>query len=324
MPETQQPDKFEEAIRNAETAAGSCPDSLQQKLSELISQFADQLECFTEHDAENLRELLLVTCARVRGRYGKESELPLAYHNEFHILELLTRLEEIWHSDARDELPAFAWPTLAIFAACHDLRQDFTQHKTDLSAGDNEKASAMEALRLLSNCQLENICGQDIRRVLTDMIHGTTFATAATLDQPGGALAPELLFAAGPLPDWYRQMVLLAADLDTASVAENFDEYIESAIRLCQELLTKINPGGQHERFSLDFMTWGQSHFFYSLHRFHSPLSKRVFAERKDRNAKLLERFSYELKGSYDPAKLPDSDAIFSKAQQIASKLSNP
>ena len=86
---------------------------------ELVATFGVQIQ----HDATRANTALRMALARMGLRYGSWGEDYHAYHNENHALELLDgRLERLVREagttlDGRDRI------ALALFSACHDLRQ---------------------------------------------------------------------------------------------------------------------------------------------------------------------------------------------------------
>src|SRR5690606_6210151 len=129
----------------------------------------------------------------------------------------------------------------------HDLRQR-EQPAYEAGVGANERASLEEAFRLLDQTGFSREADADIRVALDLTIGGSTFDArpppggaafnAAELVQSGGALAAKLAQKLDKhRPGWRddprllhaHELALIAADLDTANVAEPFSRFALSA-----------------------------------------------------------------------------------------------
>ncbi|MEO8012282.1 MAG: hypothetical protein ABI650_11605, partial [Dokdonella sp.] len=92
---------------------------------------------------------------------------------------------------------------------------------------------------------------------------------------------------------------LIAADLDTANVAEPFERFAASAANLCQEremLCDRNMDAAESARPVLSFLTDGQDRFFFDLHRFNSELGRATFEAAKSINAPRLKALSFGLR----------------------------
>jgi hypothetical protein len=139
------------------------------------------------------------------------------------------------------------------------------------------------------------------------MIAGSTFDarpppkareynSAEVVVQSGGALAQKLDSKLDKyVPNWRGDdhiahalnLALIAADLDTANVAEPFPLFMASAERLCLEREMRSYrdaTGAESARPMLGFFTKGQEHYFFDLHRFSSDYGRATFAAAKAAN----------------------------------------
>jgi hypothetical protein len=153
-----------------------------------------------------------------------------------------------------DALSLRDWFLLSLFGAAHDLRQ---REAPDFAAGigSNERASVEETFRILRACGFTPERNSELFVGCELMISGSTFdarPSEATLEynpaelvvQSGGALAQKLEVKLDKHASGWRsdervqhaqRLALIAADLDTANVAEPFALFMASAERLCLE-----------------------------------------------------------------------------------------
>ncbi|MCB1560722.1 MAG: hypothetical protein KDI75_06470 [Xanthomonadales bacterium] len=292
--------------------------ALAQRRQQLLGQFGHSCsdEVDRHHDAVRLG------LARFGMRHGHWGDDFHPYHNEHHAQEILfRRIDRLLDVHGLDALPLQDWLALALFAVCHDLRQ---REAADFSrpVGNNEAASISETARIL------DICGFDASRhhnqyvALELMIAGSTFDprpapepshfNAAEVVTSGGALAPDLpqmVRAVDPAlmddPDVQRglRLALIASDLDTANVGEAFPSFAESSARLCREREMLAGRGLDNEdslRPCLGFLSNGQEHYFFRLHRFHSTLGRDAYANGKAANAERLRRLIAALREEFE------------------------
>jgi len=88
-----------------------------------------------------------------------------------------------------------------------------------------------------------------------------------------------------------QRLALVAADLDTANVADVFTAFAENGENLCREremLSGRSLDAGESAQSALKFLTQGQDRFFFDLHRFNSDLGHAAFDAGKDANAPLV------------------------------------
>jgi hypothetical protein len=260
--------------------------------------------------------------ARIGHRHGRFGTDFHAYHNEEHVLEILDRrIPRLLAVVRESELEAEAWPTLGLFAACHDLRQREPMDSTS-RVGRNELASVAEAFRILDLCGFDRHRDHDraLYLAIELMIAGSTFDATPTPRSPADAAA-----AAGPLapqlaeildriaPDWRADadavrahaLAQVASDLDTANVGEDFAHLCASGARLCIE--REMRQGRSLDDASsfepvLGFLTTAQEHYFFELHRFCDPLGERAFAQGKEANAPRLRALVAKLRAQFDGA----------------------
>ncbi len=161
--------------------------------------------------------------------------------------------------------------------------------------GANERASIEETLRILDASGFTRERDADFYAALELMIAGSTFDArsgahpynAAELVQSGGALAAKLDTKLDKHWSGWRheptllrgqRLALLAADLDTANVAEAFTAFAINGENLCRERETlsgRSLDAGESALPSLAFLTDGQDRFFFDLHRFNSDSATR-------------------------------------------------
>ncbi len=305
-------DPIEVAVPDADAAAAllftrrpELPPWLARWQHDLIAHSGGALS----HDASRANVALRIALARMGLRYGSWGTDFHAYHNENHALELmdgrLGRLVE--HADAlldgRDRI------TLALFSACHDLRQR-EEGETGTPLGANEAASIAESIRILDAAGFEPQADAWLYRNLELCIAGSTFdarplppdsrRNTAELAARGGPLAPHLgEWLDTVQPGWRDdattthalELAQMASDLDTANVSEPLLELAASSIRLCEEREMRAGRAiGKPESAApcLSFLTDGQARYFFELHRFCSAPGRETFAPGKTANAEPL------------------------------------
>jgi hypothetical protein len=307
-------------IDAARALAGERLNALEQALTERRAQLAPLLPSHKEAGTLLARceDAIRIAYARLARRHGSWSKDFHAYHNEQHILEILRdRIGRLIQKHGPFALDLRDWCVLGLFAACHDLRQrEATLYEAGVGA--NERASVEETFRLLDHCGFSRDSDRDIYQALDLTIAGSTFDArpppggaafnAAELVQSGGALAAKLNqkldkhapgWRADPALVHALDLALIAADLDTANVAEPFARFAASAENLCleREMLCRRNlDAGESALPVLGFLTDGQDRFFFDLHRFNSDLGRSTFGSAKDENAARLKSLSLGLR----------------------------
>ena len=310
-----QADASERALPNAAAArallAQHRPD-IEPRVQKVLAQFGDGVEVTQHLDA------IVMGLARLGLRHGGFGKDPHAYHNEDHILEVgERRLQRVVDTQGLATMPPRDWLAMVLFAACHDLRQRET-FDVPGPVGGNEASSIAETFRILDVCGFSREDDRDQYVAMELMIAGSTFdprplphndgelATAA-----GGSLARGLgLWLDGERPDWGsdamakrgERLARLAADLDTANVAEAFPEFAASAQRLCREIHGKIGKPLEKAVSApscLNFLSSGQIHYFFGLHRFCSREGDRTFGPSKAENAAKVRRVHQALTERY-------------------------
>ncbi|MBN8480336.1 MAG: hypothetical protein J0L88_01965 [Xanthomonadales bacterium] len=281
-------------------------------------------------------EAIRIAYARLARRHGSWSTDFHAYHNEGHILEIFgTRIDRLIEARGIHALSLRDWCALGLFAACHDLRQR-EQPLYAAGVGANERASLEESFRLLRQVGFDEQADADLYLALDLMIDGSTFDArpppggaafnAAELVQSGGALASQLERKLDKhRPGWREDarirhaldLALIAADLDTANVAEPFAHFAITAANLCREreMLCRRNlDHGESAQPVLGFLTDGQDRFFFDLHRFHSELGRATFERDKAANAERLKSLSLGLRARIAVRGRPESGTQVLKA----------
>lgn len=274
-------------------------------------------------------DIIRIAYVRLARRHGSLSDDFHAYHNEQHILEILRdRIGRLIAAHGVFALSLHDWCALALFAACHDLRQ----REPALYAagiGANERASIDETLRLLNAAGFSEVQDANLYRALDLMIAGSTFDgrpprgemafNAAELVHSGGALAAKLDQKLDKhRPGWRddpslvhaHQLSLIAADLDTANVSESFLRFAASAENLCLEremLCGRDMDSSQSALPVLGFLTDGQNRFFFDLHRFNSELGRSAFGLEKEQNAQRLRSLCLGLRARIAISGIPRS-----------------
>ncbi len=322
----------------ARKRAGALLDPLEVALARRHVQLAPLLS--SDADARDLlarcADVIRIAYVRLAIRHGSLGEDFHAYHNEGHILDILGhRIDRLIESGGPDALGLSDWCVLNLFAACHDLRQREAQ-LYEAGVGANERASIEEAFRLLDGCGFSREDHADIYTAIDLTISGSTFDArpppggaafnAAELVQSGGALAAKLEQKLDKHRAGWRaeerivhaeKLALIAADLDTANVAEPFARFADSAENLCleREMLCKRNLDAvESAQPVLGFLTDGQDRFFFDLHRFNSELGRQSFAASKEENATRLKSLSLGLRARIAMRGRPESGRQILKA----------
>ena len=254
---------------------------------------------------------VLMAFCRMAFRHGSWGDDFHAYHNEGHALEIIgPRLERLIDAVGLETLELRDWFLLTLFGAAHDLRQ---RESPEFAAGigSNERASVEETFRILYACGFTHERNPDIFPAIELMISGSTFDarpgptmreynTADMVLESGGALAQKLdskldKYAVGWRDDarvvHSLDLALIAADLDTANVAESFPLFMASSERLCLEREMRSHrdvTGAAAALPILNFLTEGTRRYFFELHRFSSDFGRKAFADAKSANSSKL------------------------------------
>jgi hypothetical protein len=256
--------------------------------------------------------------ARLAIRHGSWGEDFHAYHNEHHILEIFdSRIARLMQHAGVQALSLDDWLLLGLFAACHDLRQREAPVYS-AGVGSNERASIEEGFRILDLAGFDRVRDATFYTGLELMIAGSTFDArppaqdweynSVDLVQSGGALASKLDAKLDKhVPGWRDDpglqhaldLALIAADLDTANVAEPFARFVETGMRLCQEREMRCHRATSDVASALPvfgFLTDGQERFFFELHRFNSEFGRETFSGAKQANAQPLRALTMALR----------------------------
>lgn len=308
-------DAFELRVPDAASArnlvAARSPHLL-ELLAHRRARFAPLIAAWPESTPlQGAEDAVLMAFCRLAFRHGSWGEDFHAYHNEGHIFEILgPRLERLIDTIGIDALSLRDWFLLALFAATHDLRQRETPQFA-AGIGSNERASVEETFRILLACGFTPSANAEVFIGIELMIAGSTFDarpplpatefnSAELVVESGGALAQKLDAKLDKhVPGWRAdarighalELALIAADLDTANVAEAFPLYMASAERLCLEREMRSHrdvSGAESATPMLGFLTSGQEHYFFDLHRFSSDAGRRTFSPAKRANVEAV------------------------------------
>jgi hypothetical protein len=298
------------SIEDARVLLGGKSDALESMLATSRELFAG-LESHVGDETlfDRTADAVRLAYARLALRHGRLGSDFHAYHNEGHILEICAaRVPRVIAAQGAERLTLRDACALLLFGAGHDLRQ----REAPLFAagiGANERASTEEMLRIVDISGFSPERDADFYVALELMIGGSTFDArspkgqtynAAELVQSGGALAAKLDAKLDKHHTGWRdepllvrglRLALIAADLDTANVAEAFEAFAANGENLCREremLSGRSLDAGESALPALGFLTDGQDRFFFDLHRFHSELGHAAFDAGKAANAPLL------------------------------------
>ncbi len=325
-------------VAAARRLAGERLQALDQALAERHAQLAPLLSTQADADVllERCADAIRIAYVRLARRHGSLSDDFHAYHNEEHILDILRdRISRLIAIHGVLALGLRDWCVLHLFAGCHDLRQR-EESMYEAGVGSNERASIEETFRLLDHTGFSRDADADIYQALELTIAGSTFDArpppggaafnAAELVQSGGALAAKLARKLDKhRPGWRddagllhaHDLALIAADLDTANVAEPFARFATSAENLCLEremLCRRDLETPESAQPVLGFLTDGQDRFFFDLHRFNSELGRQAFGAAKDANASRLKSLSLGLRARIAMHGRPESGRQVLKA----------
>ena len=290
--------------------------ALLEQRRERFAPFTGDIQAKTLGGAE---DAILIAFCRLAYRHGSWGKDYHHYHNENHIFEILgARLERLLDAVGIESLPVLDWFLLALFGAAHDLRQrEVPQFAAGI--GSNERASIEETFRILDTAGFSRDAHDNVYLGIELMIAGSTFDTrppppateynsAEMVMQSGGALAQKLDEKLDKhAPGWRDdprivhalELALIAADLDTANVAEAFPIFMASTERLCleREMRSRRDPDGvESAQPILNFLTTGQEHYFFDLHRFSSAAGREAFADAKRANEPRVRRMSRQMR----------------------------
>ena len=317
------------------------PDLL-DLLAHRRKRFAALIAARPDAPVTGAEDAVLMAFCRLAFRHGSWGNDFHAYHNEDHIFEILgSRLERLIEAIGIERLSLRDWFLLALFAAAHDLRQ---REAAEYAAGigSNERASIEETFRILRLAGFTPERNADVFIAIELMIAGSTFDArpppardynpAEAVVQSGGALAQKLDEKLDKhAPGWRADarigqalsLALIAADLDTANVAEKFPVFMASTERLCleREMRSRRNPDEAASAQPIfNFLTTGQEHYFFDLHRFSSDAGRITFSAAKDANASHMRELIRELRRRVDAP--PNGAAVLAAFRAIVSELS--
>ncbi|MEP6484660.1 MAG: hypothetical protein ABJB01_09430 [Rudaea sp.] len=279
------------------------------------ARFAPLTSAIAAKTLDAAEDAILIAFCRLAFRHGSWGRDFHHYHNENHIVEILgARLERLLDAIGLQSLDVLDWFLLALFAAAHDLRQ---REIPEFAAGigSNERASIEETFRILDIAGFSRSEHSGVYVSIELMIAGSTFDarpappakeynSAEMVMHSGGALAQKLDEKLDKHVEGWRddarivhalELALIAADLDTANVAEAFPVFMASTERLCleREMRSRRNPEDAASAQPIfGFLTTGQEHYFFDLHRFSSARGRAAFAEAKNANVDRMRRMT--------------------------------
>ena len=305
--------------------------------------FAPLIAALPDIPLQEAHDAVLMAFCRLAWRHGSWGKDFHHYHNENHIVEILgPRLERLIDAIGIDTLSLRDWFLLTLFAATHDLRQREVPEFT-AGIGSNERASIDETFRILHLCGFTPERNAEIFLGIELMIAGSTFDarppmpaleynSADMVMESGGALARKLDQKLDKhVPGWRDdprlahalELAAIAADLDTANVAEPFPLFMASAERLCleREMRSHRDPASAESAQPVrNFLTTGQEHYFFDLHRFCSVHGLAAFATDKQANTEPLRSLVRSLRERVETA--PDGNTVLAEFRAIVAGLS--
>ena len=318
-----------DAIETALPDTKAARELLAQKRPDIISRLEARILSIASDQANpKYLDAALLGTARLGLRHGSFGSDFHHYHNEDHVLDLAERrLGRMIEQCGLDAMPPEDWLALVLFSACHDLRQRETKDAPG-PVGGNEASSISETFRILDSCGFDQITDRSIYVALELMIAGSTFdprlseASPDTANLTGGALARSLgLWLDGVKPAWRQdpdarrgeRLGRMAADIDTANVGEAFSLLGRSALQLAEEQLMRrhLNPEQpESAQQALNFLTYGQQHYFFDLHRFSSREAERVFGPQKLANSEKVRSTSTALTAHFQNLSASNGRAV--------------
>jgi hypothetical protein len=320
-----QADASESALPDAKAAR----ELLTQKRPDIISRLEARIVSVASGKAiAKYLDAALLGTARLGHRHGSFGSDFHHYHNEDHVLDLAERrLGRMIEQCGLDAMPPEDWLALVLFSACHDLRQRETKDALG-PVGGNEASSISETFRILDVCGFDQTKDRPAYVALELMIAGSTFdprlseASLDTANLTGGALARSLgLWLDGVKPAWRQdhdarrgeRLGRMAADIDTANVGEAFSLLGRSALQLAEEQLMRrhLSPDQpESAEQALSFLSYGQQHYFFDLHRFSSREAERVFGPQKMANSEKVRSTSAALTAHFQSSPATNGRAV--------------
>ena len=308
-----------DAIESALPDATAARRLLAEHRPDIISRLEARISSVSDgKDASKYLDATLLGTARLGMRHGNFGTDFHHYHNENHIMDLAERrLGRMIETCGLGVMPSDDWLALVLFSACHDLRQRETKDCPGPTGG-NEASSISETFRILDVCGFDREVDRSVYVAMELMIAGSTFdprlseASPDTANLTGGALARSIgLWLDGGQPMWREdadarrgeRLGRMAADIDTANVGEDFHLLGQSALQLAEEQLMRrqISPEQPDSaQPALSFLSYGQHHYFFDLHRFSSREAERVFGPQKLANAEKVRKTSMALMTQFE------------------------
>ena len=280
-------------------------------------------------DDPRIIDVAAIAVVRMAMRYGTLGRDGHAYHNPDHLLELLE--DKLPALLATADLPRVEREALALFCACHDLRQRETRRHDDEPIGANEAASLAETERLLD---AHGLGDPALRTMLRFAIVGSTFAAGNDESvQSQGAFAHRLAgWMDSMQPGWRddpvaaqaEHLARMAADIDTSNVASPYIDFAQSAVALATEIQYRAGRSLDSAEAGvgcLGFLSDGQERYVFGLQRFASREGRATFGAQRDANAARVRETARRLRERFPPGSPPDSGlAVIAAFREIAAE----
>ena len=278
-------------------------------------------------DHPSVIEAATIAVVRMAMRYGPLGRDGHAYHNQDHLLELLE--DKLPALLATADLPVVEREALALFCACHDLRQREARRHEDEPIGANEAASLAETERLLDALGLEDAA---LRTMLRFAIVGSTFAAGNDENvQSQGAFAHRLAgwmdhrqpgWRDDPVAAEAEHLARMAADIDTSNVASPYIDFAQSAVALATEIQYRAGrplESAEAGLGCLGFLADGQERYVFKLQRFASREGRATFGAQRDANAARVRETARRLRERFPLDAPPRSgQAVIAAFREIA------
>lgn len=330
-----QADASESALPDATAAR----ELLAKRRPDIISRLEARIASVSGgKEVQRYIDATLLGTARLGLRHGSFGSDFHHYHNEDHIMDLAERrLGRMMEICGLDVMPADDWLALILFSACHDLRQREPRDCPGPTGG-NEASSISEAFRILDVCGFDRDADRSVYVAQELMIAGSTFdprlseASPDTANLTGGALARSLgLWLDGGQPMWREdadarrgeRLGRMAADIDTANVGEDFHLLGRSALQLAEEQLMRreLSPDQpESAAHALSFLSYGQHHYFFDLHRFSSREAERAFGPQKLANSEKVRKTSQALMALFENTPAANGRAVMEAFSALCAK----
>lgn len=328
-----------DAIESALPDATAARRLLAERRPDIISRMEARILSVADgKDASRFLDAALLATARLGLRHGNFGTDFHHYHNENHVLDLADRrLGRMMEICGLGVMPADDWLALILFSACHDLRQREPKDCPGPTGG-NEASSISETFRILDVCGFDQTADRSVYVAMELMIAGSTFdprlsdASMDTANMTGGALARSIgLWLDGGQPMWREdadarrgeRLGRMSADIDTANVGEDFQLLGQSALQLAEEQLMRrqLSPEQpESAQQTLSFLSYGQHHYFFDLHRFSSREAERAFGPQKLTNSDKVRKTSMALMNRFDSSPAANGRVVMDAFSELCAE----